>query len=180
MISANRCLCPVLVSVAFLASCSLKYDETPLTDTVVPELEFSDVRFEQYEGNKKTVRLEASSLEQYRNGNSYARDASFVSWSDDGLSAEGSCGLMGIDTGTDVYVLFNNVVISDKKQNFEVRSPNLRMDMSGGTLVSGRNDRVTVSKDDIILEGYGFSADGSSNSFRFGRDVSGSMVSDEE
>ncbi len=164
-----------------LPSCSLKYEEELNTSSSFPELELTNAEYSCYEDNSLSMQLTADSLEQYKSGGSYAQRVKFCTWDkEQKLTTEGTCNLLGIQDDEKIYTLFDNIYINNEEQKFKIRAQNLKWNGNTKQLVSGENDTVFVTRDDIEIEGSGFSASGSSRSFRFTKPVKGIITTADE
>lgn len=174
--------CAVISSIILFCSCSLKYDEPVNSENVTPELQFKNVDYKRYENKKLTTQIKAEVLERYRgDGAAFAKQASFYSWNKKGeLTTEGSCALLGIDTNNDIYTLFNSIFLHNIDQNFSLKANNLKWNGKTKQLTSGKEDTVFVMRDDIEIEGTGFSASGISQSFIFENSVVGEINTKDE
>ncbi|MCQ2241004.1 MAG: LPS export ABC transporter periplasmic protein LptC [Treponema sp.] len=164
------------------ASCSLKYDEPVNTTDISPELQFTKVDYKRYKDKKLDTEIKADVLERYRNdGSAYAKNAEFYAWNSDAeLTTEGSCALLGIDTNNDIYTLFNSIFLHNIDQNFQLKATNLKWNGKTEQLTSGKDDMVYLVRDDIEIEGTGFSASGISRSFSFENSVSGIIITEDD
>lgn len=171
----------VIAAAAMFLSCSLKYDEEVDTAAVVPELQFTNSRFTRYEDNRKSMSISAALLEQYKNGNStYAKDASFTTWNEDGsLSTSGRCGLLSSNSDDEIYTLFDSIELENHEQNFKIQAESLKWNSKNEQLVSGRKEKVRLIRDDVDMEGTGFSASGVSRTFSFTSGISGTITTGE-
>lgn len=172
----------ILLSGLLLFSCSLNYDEQVNSEGVVPEFIFTNTRFTRYENKNRTMELEAEKLEQYKSDSaSFAKNAVFTTWKNDGsIDTKGSCVLLSINTTDKIYTLFNDIVLKNEGQNVEIHAQNLRWDGKSEQLVSGSNDTVHIKKDNLELEGSGFSASGVSQSFHFSKAVHGTITENQQ
>lgn len=169
--------CTAAFSILLSLSCSLKYDEPVNSENVTPELQFKNIDYKRYEDKKLTTQIKAEVLERYRgDGAAYAKQASFYSWNKKGeLTTEGSCALLGIDSNNDIYTLFNSIFLHNIDQNFSLKASNLKWNGKTKQLTSGKGDTVFVLRDDIEIEGTGFSASGITQSFIFENSVVGEI-----
>ena len=92
-------------------ACSLKYGMATYDDSTTPEFIFSDVHFDRYEDNQKTLSLSAEKMEQYKDGKSlYAKNLDFQIIDNNGeVTTEGSCKLLAADTKEEKYVLYDAI-----------------------------------------------------------------------
>ena len=166
----------------FSLSCSLKYEEPVNTENVTPELQFKNVNYKKYKNRRLDTQIQAEALERYRGDNTaYAKNASFFAWDEEGnLNTEGKCALLGIDSDNDIYTLFNNIFLHNIDQKFKLRATNLKWNGKTEQLSSGINDTVYLERDDIEIEGSGFSASGISRSFVFENSISGIIKTDDD
>lgn len=169
-----------LISV-FLCSCSLKYNEGYNVEDTVPEFAFSGASFTRYENKEKKMEMIAEKLEQYKDGYSlYGKEVSFAVIEDREITTEGFCTYLGLNSRDEVYELYDNISISNKKQNMKVTGKKFRWNGKTEQLTSGRNDTVMIEKDGMVIHGSGFSASGVSNSFAFSTIVTGSIETQDE
>ncbi|MBQ0040390.1 MAG: LPS export ABC transporter periplasmic protein LptC [Treponema sp.] len=176
-------LFPILILISmFSFSCSLKYEEPINSEDTSPELQFTNVDYKKYKEKKLDTRIQAEVLERYKaDGAAYARNASFFSWDENGeLATEGSCALLGIDSENEIYTMFNSIFLHNIEQNFTLKATNLKWNGKTEQLSSGINDTVYLNRDDIEIEGTGFSASGITRSFEFSGSVSGTVTTEDD
>lgn len=161
--------------VLILSSCSLKYGMTLYDENSSPEFVFSDVHFDRYEDNKKTLSLSAERLEQYKDGKSiFAKKPAFKTYDNNGaLATEGSCELLSADTDEEKYVLYDNIEINNISDDIIVSAANLKWNGKTEQLTSGRTDNVSIKRGKTVMSGSGFSASGVSKQFSFTGVVTG-------
>lgn len=169
-------LCAVIAAL-LLSACSLDYGEQVNASAQVPELTFRNSTYSRYQDGKLSVRLEADTLEQYKGTQgSFAGNAHFLTWSDSGeLETEGTCALLGINSSTEIYTMFSNILLKNYKQNMEIKAQNLKWNGKTEQLTSGKTDTVFLHRDNMELYGTGFSASGVSQTFSFDAPVSGTI-----
>ena len=157
-------------------ACSLKYGMATYDDSTTPEFIFSDVHFDRYEDNQKTLSLSAEKMEQYKDGKSlYAKNLDFQIIDNNGeVTTEGSCKLLAADTKEEKYVLYDDIEINSKKDDMTVTADNLKWNGKSEQLTSGRNDIVSIKKGGTFIQGSGFSASGVSKKFTFTGVITGS------
>lgn len=177
----KKILALLVISIS-LFSCTLKYGEDIANESVLPEFIFENSTFTRYEDNVKTINLNAERLEQYKSGKSmYAKNVLFNIFDTDGnLETSGKCGLMGADTKTEKYLLFENIEINQKKDDISISAQALKWDGKTEQLTSGLNDVVSIKKEGTQIHGSGFSASGVSRNFVFTGYVSGSIDTNED
>ena len=177
----KKILVLLVISIS-LFSCTLKYGEDIANESVLPEFIFENSTFTRYEDNVKTINLNAERLEQYKSGKSmYAKNVLFNIFDTDGnLETSGKCGLMGADTKTEKYLLFENIEINQKKDDISISAQALKWDGKTEQLTSGLNDVVSITKEGTQIRGWGFSASGVSRNFVFTGYVSGSIDTNED
>lgn len=164
-------------ALAFFSACSLKYADTVDVEDSVPELYFQNTKITRYENNKITVEVNAEIIEQYKNSSeSYAKALKFTSYDEEGeVSTSGQCGYLYADTNAEVYKLFDDIELynsADKTKFFaEILSWNKKTEQ----LVSGKNEKVRVEKEDTVINGTGFSSSGISKTFEFSGNVTGEI-----
>ena len=172
----KRCVVSSILISIFLCSCSLKYSEGYNVEDSVPEFSFSDTSFTRYENKEKKLLMTASKLEQYKDGYSmYGKDVSFTVMEDNEVATEGFCSYLGLNSKAEIYELFDNISITNKKQNMKVTGKKFKWNGKTEQLISGRNDTVMIEKDGMTIHGSGFSASGVSNSFAFTSIVTGTL-----
>lgn len=163
-----------------ISSCSLKYDENPSGTDSSPELEFKDADYKKYEDNKLSTQIQAQTLEQYKDSSAYAKDARFKTWNSGGdLLTEGYCALLGINSDTKIYTLFNEIFINNIEQNFKINAKSLKWNSETKQMVSTKDGNVKLTRSDIEIQGSGFSASGLSKSFEFTNPVTGIITTDD-
>ncbi len=167
-----------------LSSCSLKYDEKEKENKNenTPEFIFEDLTFSRFENNYLKSNLTAKVLEQYADKeSSYGKDITFETYSDTGeLETEGRCSLISINSKSEIYTMYTNIMIKNISQGFELKAESLKFNSKTEQLTSAKNDKVFISKDNTQMEGVGFSASAVSNSFKFEGNVKGTYTSDDE
>ena len=139
----------LLLLLAF-SSCSLKYDENPSGTDSSPELEFKDADYKKYEDNKLSTQIQAQTLEQYKDSSTYAKNARFKTWNSGGdLLTEGYCALLGINSDTKIYTLFNEIFIDNIEQNFKINAESLKWNSETKQMVSTKDGNVKLTRSDI-------------------------------
>lgn len=170
-----------ILIIILLSSCSLKYTETIDVQETVPELIFEGTTMTRYEDNKITLQMNAEVLEQYKNSSeTYGKNVSFVSYEDGDISTEGSCGLLLSDSDKELYELYDEIEIYNRKESMNFFANVLKWNAKTEQLTSGRGDVVKIEKDDTVIRGSGFSASGISKSFSFRGNVTGEIETEEE
>lgn len=174
-------LIPNIFFIFLCCSCSLKYDNSKNSTASVPELEFKNPKYIHYNNRKKETAFSASKLEQYKdNDSSYASNASFTTWGDDGkTTTEGSCSLIEIDSKNKIYKLFSNIKIKNFDQNFSLAASSLQYNENTRQLSSGKTETVFIQQDDCEISGQGFSASGISKMYNFEGSVQGTLTTDD-
>ena len=106
-----------LLSFTILESCSLNYEVTKKeTLHSSPELSFQTAIFNRYENNKVTVSVSAEKIEQYTSNISYAKQVSFDFWNTSNeRELTGSCRLLGMQTYKNIFTLYDDIHITDIK-----------------------------------------------------------------
>ncbi len=176
----NFFCCPAILTVLLIlnfSSCSLKYEDVNSIDKNTPEFTFKNASYSKYENSKKTMQLKADKLEQYKSDGAYfARNVNFSTWDkDEKLQSKGKCLLLGADTKKELYLLFNDISIQSQEQNLSIIAQSLKYDGKTEQLTSAEDDTVFVKRDDLTLEGKGFSASGVSKQFKFNSKISGTL-----
>lgn len=170
------------VCIFILTSCSLKYGMATSDESSIPEFTFTDVKFDRYENGKKSINLSAEKLEQYKDGKSvYAQGMEFQIINDEGeITTQGKCSLLSADTDEEKYILYDDIIIKNIKDDMTVTADSLKWNGKSEQLTSGRNDNVSIIKGNTIIQGSGFSASGVSKKFSFTGAVSGQTETDKE
>lgn len=171
-----------LLSFTMLESCSLNYEVTKKeTLHSSPELSFQTAIFNRYENNKVTVSVSAEKIEQYTSNISYAKQASFDFWNTSNeRELTGSCRLLGMQTYKNIFTLYDDIHITDIKNESDILATALKWNSEKKSLVSDKSKTVHLSKKSMEIEGVCFSADGQTNSFEFTSGVSGTIHLEEE
>ena len=165
----------VALAIFCFFSCSLNYGTEGENDTDYPEFAFYGATLVRYEDAKQTVNMSASQIEKYRGSSAtYAKDASFSTWKSDGsLENEGRCDLLKADSDTKQYMLLGGIALKSESQNFEIEASSLYWDGKNEQMTSGKDELVVLTREDLQMEGRGFSASGVDKSFSFAGKVDG-------
>lgn len=157
------------------SACSLNYGEGEEPESNNPEFIFKNAKFQRIEDKKLKVTLNAERLEQYKTNNEmFAQNISFESYNKDNqLETTGTCSLLDINNKDKVYYLFNQIIIKNLPQDIEINAQNLKWDSNSEQLTSGVSESVTIKRNDLKIDGKGFSASGVSKSFIFTEGVNG-------
>lgn len=171
----------VLTVISVLSGCSLNYEKAKDTESSIPEFIFTNVTFNRYEEGKLTIESSAVKIEQYKKGSAtFAQGITFKTFNADRqIEAEGYCSLLSADPEIKQYTFFNNIDIVNHKLNLQIFAKNLHWNGETEQLTSGKNDAITLIRDNVTLTGKGFSASAVSNSFKFYGPVSGSIADKE-
>ncbi|MCR5763495.1 MAG: LPS export ABC transporter periplasmic protein LptC [Treponema sp.] len=158
-------------------SCSLNYEvKKREAKNDQPEFLFQNVIFNRYENNRITVSVIAEKLEQYPSNVSYAKQVSFDFWNNSNeRELSGSCRLLGMQSYNNIFTLYDNIQITDIKNESDIQASALRWNSEKKTLTSDKSKSVKVSKKSMEIEGTCFSADGDTNYFEFTSGVSGTI-----
>ena len=165
----------ILVPLSF--SCSLNYLQGENSESSIPEFCFKNANYTKYEANKRNVTLKAEQLEQYKSDNAvFARNAHFETFDEEeAMETGGSCQLIAADTKKEIYTLYGDIILSLPKQDMEIAADTLNFNKKTEQITSGKSSEVRLTKKDITMQGYGFSASGVSKSFSFIDTVSGTI-----
>lgn len=157
------------ILICSLLSCSLKYGMTEYDETTIPEFTFNNINFDRYEDNNKSLNLFAEKMEQYKDGKSlYAKNIDFKLMDNNStITTEGKCDLLSANTKDEEYILYENIEIKNTKDKMTVTANNLKWNGKTEQLTSGRNDIVSITKENTFIQGSGFSASGVSKKFSF-------------
>ena len=161
----------------FSFSCSLEYLKSENTEDSIPEFSFKNAAYTKYESNKKNVSLKAEQLEQYKSDNAvFAKNAEFETFDNAGKEeTSGSCQLIAANTKKEIYTLYGEIRLNLSKQEMQIEADTLNFNKKTEQITSGKSSEVKLTKKDIVMEGFGFSASGVSKSFSFVDSVSGSI-----
>ncbi|MCQ2592322.1 MAG: LPS export ABC transporter periplasmic protein LptC [Treponema sp.] len=161
----------------FFSACTLKYEDTVAAESKNPEFVFFDTQLMRYEGKRKTVDVEAETIERYKDSNSnYAKNVKFKTFDNQNqVDTEGTCGLLFAETGQEIYELYDGIRLFSKQNKTNFYADALRWNAKTEQLISGRTDSVKLEKDGTVIVGTGFSASGVSGKFAFTGAVSGNI-----
>ncbi|MBR1720925.1 MAG: LPS export ABC transporter periplasmic protein LptC [Treponema sp.] len=161
----------------FVSSCSLEYLKTENTEDSIPEFSFKNANYTKYEASKKNVSLKAEQLEQYKSDNAvFAKNAEFETFDNAGKEeTSGSCQLIAANTKKEIYTLYGEIKLNLSKQEMKIEADTLNFNKKTEQITSGKSSEVKLTKKDIVMEGFGFSASGVSKSFSFVDSVSGTI-----
>lgn len=170
----------VLLSGILLTSCSLKYNENIASEDVNPEFVFSGAKIYRYEDSKKTAAIEAETIEQYKNSSaSYAKNVKFKTFDSKAEeSTTGKCGFLFSDSNKKMYQLYDKIELFSETQKAKFYADALKWNGVSEQLTSSRTDTVRIEKDDRVIIGSGFSANGVNGEYVFTGSVSGIIESE--
>lgn len=165
-----------------ISSCSLDYGKQTVVENDIPEITFSNAKMQRIENNKISMELNAGKLEQYKNSDvSFARRIDFKTWDDNGeTETAGKCDLISINSRSKKYALFGNIFVELPGEKMTMNAKSLLWYGDREQLVSGKNDIVSIVRDDIKIDGTGFSASGISRSFSFSGNIEGEIETEDE
>ena len=163
-------------------SCSLNYNNSENSEGSIPEFCFKNANYTKYESNKKNISLKAAQLEQYKSDNAvFAKNAEFETFDSEGKQdTSGFCNLISANTKKELYTLYGDIQLNLQKQEMKILADALNFNKKTEQITSGKNSEVRLSKKDVEMSGYGFSASGVSNTFSFIDTVSGTITTSEE
>lgn len=170
------------VLAVLVSSCSLDYGKQSVVENDIPEITFSNAKMQRVENNKVSMELNAGKLEQYKNSDvSFARKIEFKTWNDNGeTETTGKCDLISINSRSKKYALFGNIFVDLASEKMKLNAKNLMWFGDREQLVSGKNDVVSIVRDDIKIDGTGFSASGVSRSFSFSGSIEGEIETEDD
>lgn len=176
------CLLLPVIFMLFSFSCSLNYLNSENSEDSTPEFCFKNASYQKFEDNKKKVSLKAEQMEQYKiDGAVFAKKAAFETFDSEGQpETEGQCDLVSANTRQKIYALYGNINLSLPKQEMTITADSLKFNKKTEQITSGKNSEVRLTKKDIVMSGYGFSASGVSKSFSFVDTVSGVIKTNDE
>ncbi len=178
----KKSYCFFLLLSIFSFSCSLNYMKGENSEDKIPEFSFKNANYVKYESGKKNVSLKAEKLEQYKSDNAvFASNAEFETFDKEGKDeTSGSCALVSANTKKEIYTLYGDISLKLSKQDMEIEADSLNFNKKTEQITSSRTSEVKLSKKDIQMSGYGFSASGVSKTFSFVDTVSGTIVTDDK
>ena len=169
-------------SIFLISSCSLKYSESVNPEDRVPEFVFENTSMTRFEESRPTLEMQSELLEQYKNNKeTYGKNLTFSAYDKEGkISTQGQCGILYADTDEKVYELYDDVQLYNVEEEMRFYANILRWNERTEQLTSGRSDMVRIEKEDTIIRGSGFSADGVSKQFSFSGNVTGNIETSED
>lgn len=177
----NSVLNLFLISISalfLLSSCSLKYQKENSSEKNIPQLTFTNLHLTQYSDNKKTLELSGSTVEQYKDSSlAFIKDADFSMFdSDNKKTSSGKATLISADSGEEIFKFFDGIEFFDESQNIKISGDTLSWNGKTEQLVSAKNSKIEIQKDDFTVSGRNFSASAVSNSFLFSDSVTGTQL----
>lgn len=177
----NKCrklIFTALSVISFLylsASCSLNYAQEADDEDSYPELLFNNVKLIRYNDGEKTAEITASSIEKYKTTDkTYAKDVTFKTLNKNGeIDNTGKCKYLSADSKQQDYTLIKDIEIENKEQKLKITAKSLHWNGKSEQLTGGAEDIVTIQRDDLRMEGIGFSASGVDKSFLFTGKIDG-------
>ena len=132
--------------------------------------------------NKKKIKMNAEKIEQYKADSfSFAKNVEFKTFDDEGKDeTSGSCDMISADTVKERYILLGDVKMDMISEDMKIEADSLNFDKKNEQITSGIDQKVTIKRNDIDMEGIGFSASGVSKTFAFDRDVAGEIETENE
>ena len=88
--------------------------------------------------------------------------------------------LISANSKNEIYTLFGNINLTLPKQDMTIKADSLNFNKKTEQITSSITSEVRLTKKDIEMSGYGFSASGVSRSFSFADTVSGTIVTNDE
>ena len=172
----------LIAAIFFSASCSLNYLNSENSEASIPEFCFKNASYTKYEASKKNVSLKAEQLEQYKSDNAvFAKNAVFETYDSEGKEdTGGSCQLIAANTKKEIYTLYGDIQLRLPKQDMEIEADSLNFNKKTEQITSGKSSEVRLKKNDMTMQGYGFSASGVSKSFSFVDTVSGTIITGDD
>ena len=173
----------VAAAIAFsFFSCSLEYEKEEAPESSYPEFTFTNAEFTKIEKNKKKIKMNAEKIEQYKADSfSFAKNVEFKTFDDEGKDeTSGSCDMISADTVKERYILLGDVKMDMISEDMKIEADSLNFDKKNEQITSGIDQKVTIKRNDIDMEGIGFSASGVSKTFAFDRDVAGEIETKNE
>ena len=173
----------IISTIAFsFFSCSLEYEKEETPESSYPEFTFNNAEFTKIEKNKKKIKMNAEKIEQYKADSfSFAKNVEFSTFDSDGKDeTNGSCDLISADTIKERYILLGDVRMNMISEDMKIEADSLNFDKKNEQITSGIDQKVTINRNDIDMDGFGFSASGVSKTFAFNRDISGTIESKNE
>ena len=164
------------------ASCSLKYENSSNAENTVPEIITEGAVFCSMEDEKKLFSIQTEKMEQYQGGSrSCSQKLDFEFFNKDGtLQAQGKCNFLSANKNTGEYILCGDIKIEQTDNEITVFAENLKWDEQTQCLYGQKNEKVTLTKKNLTVEGTGFCANAADNQFSFSGQVHGMLTVGEE
>ncbi len=165
-----------------LSACSLNYADENSPEERIPEFTFSNVKFLRYERSKITMEMNTDILEQYKNsGASFAKNTGFQTYNKEGKEeTQGKCDFLSADTEKENYILLGDIYLKIFSQDMEIFAESLNYDKHSEQLTAGKDDEVTIARNDTEITGKGFSASSLSKTYSFDQAISGTIETDSQ
>jgi len=178
---SNKLVSLVGAIIIAFCSCSLNYTQSNNTEDTVPEFKFDNMSLRKYQDNILEMEINADTMEQYKNdGGNFAVNARFTTWDKEGaIKTIGSCAILSIYSKQKLYTMFNDIIINNMSDDFEIYASSLKYDGNTEQLTSGINDKVFIKRSNVQIEGTGFSASGVSQSYSFDKLNSGNIQTED-
>lgn len=176
MLEKNFCIFFTILSLC--SSCSLQYQRNTNAEDKFPQIEFKNLKLIQYKNNKKYLEIETSKLEQYKKSSLiYAENVNFNLYNSERKKTSfGNAKLISADSKNNNFQFFDEFEFLDNSQNIKISGTSLKWDNSTEQLVSEKNAKITLTKDDLSVTGKDFSASSVSNKFLFSGSVYGQQI----
>ena len=174
-------LFPAAIFLLFTA-CSLKYENSSNAENTVPEIISEVAVFSSVEDEKKLFSVKTEKMEQYQGSSrSCSKKLDFEFFNKDGiLQAQGRCDFLYADENTGEYILCGNIKIEQTDNEITIFSESLKWNEQSQRLYGQKNEKVTLTKKNLTVEGTGFCASAADNQFSFSGNVHGTLITGEE
>ncbi len=96
--------------------------------------------------------------------------------SDNKKTSSGKATLISADSGEEIFKFFDGIEFFDESQNIKISGDTLSWNGKTEQLVSAKNSKIEIQKDDFTVSGRNFSASAVSNSFLFSDSVTGTQL----
>jgi len=160
-----------------MISCSLNYNDAENKESLSPEFIFYDTQFKRTENGIVKLFFSADQLEQYSGVDAmYGINIKFSTFNEQSTKTiDGQCNLFSADNTNKIYQLFDDVSIKSYKNNAKIITNNLKWNAQTETLVTSKDDPVTITIDGLTINGIGFSASGKDITYSLEKNVTGTL-----
>ncbi len=175
-----KCVAICLAAAAAFLSCSFNYSDAEGGKT--PDMVFSGAIAQRYSDGKKTMEIEAATMEVYISEKIWAAEnVRFAEFSDDGTEENSaSAGIMLLDEQNEIYTLGGNVTFYIGEDDLAIRGEDLRWEKRIYFISAPAESAVEIAGESISASGTGFSANTQDRSYSFAGKISGMLIPKDE